>query len=146
MTFGFSRDDINTFLPDYIDEQELLLRDPFQSLDDAGVGQLVEMAVNKGRVDEEGRSKCGICGEHGGDPDSIENCEGRARLRVVLAVPRADRATGCRARQHQGAQGRLVARPAASFARVETTPGCCQSCSPQVAPPVFPRGPRLLRP
>jgi pyruvate,orthophosphate dikinase len=73
MTFGFSRDDINTFLPDYL-RQELLLRDPFQSLDTTGVGQLVEMAVRKGREAKQGL-KCGICGEHGGDPDSIVFCQ-----------------------------------------------------------------------
>ncbi|MEX2091272.1 MAG: pyruvate, phosphate dikinase [Pirellulales bacterium] len=73
MTFGFSRDDINTFLPDYL-KQELLLRDPFQSLDTAGVGQLVEMGVKKGRSVKKDL-KCGICGEHGGDPDSIKFCQ-----------------------------------------------------------------------
>jgi pyruvate,orthophosphate dikinase len=73
MTFGFSRDDINTFLPDYL-KQELLLRDPFQTLDASGVGQLVEMAVRKGRGAKKGL-KCGICGEHGGDPDSIVFCQ-----------------------------------------------------------------------
>jgi pyruvate,orthophosphate dikinase len=72
MTFGFSRDDVNTFLPDYL-KQEILPRDPFQSLDTAGVGQLVEMAVKKGRSARPGL-KCGICGEHGGDPDSIQFC------------------------------------------------------------------------
>jgi pyruvate,orthophosphate dikinase len=69
MTFGFSRDDVNTFLPDYI-RQEILSRDPFQSLDSRGVGQLVEMAVDKGRSIKP-KLKCGVCGEHGGDPDSI---------------------------------------------------------------------------
>ncbi len=73
MTFGFSRDDINTFLPDYL-RQEILLRDPFQSLDVNGVGQLVEMAVKKGRGAKD-KLKCGICGEHGGDPDSIVFCQ-----------------------------------------------------------------------
>jgi pyruvate,orthophosphate dikinase len=73
MTFGFSRDDINTFLPDYL-KGELLLRDPFQTLDSTGVGQLVEMAVQKGRGAKKGL-KCGICGEHGGDPDSIVFCQ-----------------------------------------------------------------------
>ena len=73
MTFGFSRDDINTFLPDYL-KQELLLRDPFQTLDATGVGQLVDMAVKKGRGAKKGL-KCGICGEHGGDPDSIVFCQ-----------------------------------------------------------------------
>jgi pyruvate,orthophosphate dikinase len=73
MTFGYSRDDINTFLPDYLSE-EILPRDPFQSLDTVGVGQLVEMGVRKGRS-VKSKLKCGICGEHGGDPDSIQFCQ-----------------------------------------------------------------------
>jgi pyruvate,orthophosphate dikinase len=72
MTFGFSRDDVNTFLPDYL-KQELLQDDPFQTLDTRGVGQLVQMAVQKGRSTRAGL-KCGICGEHGGDPASIAFC------------------------------------------------------------------------
>ncbi len=72
MTFGFSRDDINSFLPDYL-KQELLDRDPFQTLDVSGVGQLVDMAVTKGRRTKDAL-KCGICGEHGGDPQSINFC------------------------------------------------------------------------
>ncbi|MCH7751160.1 MAG: pyruvate, phosphate dikinase [Planctomycetes bacterium] len=72
MTFGYSRDDINTFLPDYLSE-EILPRDPFESLDTAGVGQLIEMGVKKGRS-VKSNLKCGICGEHGGDPDSIQFC------------------------------------------------------------------------
>jgi pyruvate,orthophosphate dikinase len=73
MTFGYSRDDVNTFLPDYL-KHELLLRDPFQSLDTTGVGQLVAMGVQKGRSVKKDL-KCGICGEHGGDPDSIQFCQ-----------------------------------------------------------------------
>ncbi len=72
MTFGYSRDDVNTFLPDYL-SKEILLTDPFQSLDQTGVGQLVEMAVQKGRKVTKGL-KCGICGEHGGDPSSVVFC------------------------------------------------------------------------
>ncbi len=72
MTFGFSRDDVNTFLPDYLN-QELLPIDPFQTLDAGGVGQLVEMAVKKGRATKKDL-KCGICGEHGGDPKSVFFC------------------------------------------------------------------------
>ena len=72
MTFGYSRDDVNTFLPDYI-KHEILEKDPFQSLDQAGVGQLVDMGVSKGR-DAKKDLKCGICGEHGGDPSSIAFC------------------------------------------------------------------------
>ena len=72
MTFGFSRDDVNSFLPDYL-AQEILPTDPFQSLDVTGVGQLVEMAVKKGRA-VNNKLKRGICGEHGGDPASIKFC------------------------------------------------------------------------
>ncbi len=84
MTFGFSRDDVNTFLPDYL-KAELLPRDPFQSLDVIGVGQLVEMAVEKGRSTKS-KLKCGICGEHGGDPASIAFCH-KAGLDYVSCSP-----------------------------------------------------------
>lgn len=72
MSFGYSRDDVNSFMPDYL-EQEILTDDPFQTLDATGVGQLVDMAVKKGRATKKGL-KCGICGEHGGDPRSIQFC------------------------------------------------------------------------
>jgi pyruvate,orthophosphate dikinase len=72
MTFGYSRDDAGVFLPDYI-KKEILERDPFQSLDVGGVGKLVSMAVKLGRG-VNGELKCGICGEHGGDPKSVEFC------------------------------------------------------------------------
>jgi pyruvate,orthophosphate dikinase len=72
MTFGYSRDDVNTFLPDYL-KKEILVTDPFQSLDTTGVGQLVEMGVKKGRKVRK-KLKVGICGEHGGDPASIAFC------------------------------------------------------------------------
>ncbi len=74
MTFGFSRDDIGTFLPDYLKE-EILPADPFQTLDVGGVGQLIEMAVAKGRGLKP-ELKVGICGEHGGDPKSVWFCHG----------------------------------------------------------------------
>jgi pyruvate,orthophosphate dikinase len=69
MTFGFSRDDIGKFLGIY-QERKILDRDPFQSIDTVGVGQLVAMAVEKGRKTRPD-IKLGICGEHGGDPSSI---------------------------------------------------------------------------
>ncbi len=72
MTYGFSRDDIGSFLPDYT-SKNILPVDPFVSLDQSGVGQLVEMAVNKGRTVKP-RMKLGICGEHGGDPESVKFC------------------------------------------------------------------------
>ena len=70
MTFGFSRDDAGTFLGAYID-QGILERDPFQSLDQQGVGQLVQIGVEKGRSTK-ADLKVGVCGEHGGDPSSID--------------------------------------------------------------------------
>ncbi|WP_430452632.1 pyruvate, phosphate dikinase [Rhodopirellula europaea] len=72
MTFGYSRDDVGGFLPDYI-EAKIVPVDPFQSLDTSGVGQLVEMGVTKGRSIKK-KLKVGICGEHGGDPASIDFC------------------------------------------------------------------------
>ncbi len=72
MTFGFSRDDIGGFLPDYL-EKNILPEDPFQSIDVEGVGQLIAMAVTRGRSVKKDL-KIGICGEHGGDPASIEFC------------------------------------------------------------------------
>ncbi len=72
LTFGYSRDDVNTFLPDYL-RQDLLPGDPFQSLDTSGVGQLVEMGTQKGRATK-ADLKVGICGEHGGDPASVHFC------------------------------------------------------------------------
>jgi pyruvate,orthophosphate dikinase len=72
MTFGYSRDDAGKFLPDYV-EKKILPVDPFRVLDRDGVGKLVEMAVEKGRGANR-KLKVGICGEHGGDPSSIEFC------------------------------------------------------------------------
>ncbi len=72
MTFGFSRDDVGKFVPEYI-EKGILERDPFQVLDQTGVGQLVEMGVRKGRKTNPAL-KVGICGEHGGEPSSVEFC------------------------------------------------------------------------
>jgi pyruvate, orthophosphate dikinase len=77
MTFGFSRDDIKGFMPTYLREK-ILPVDPFQSLDVNGVGQLIEIAVAKGRAARQAKAgehlKIGICGEHGGDPDSVAFC------------------------------------------------------------------------
>jgi pyruvate,orthophosphate dikinase len=74
MTFGYSRDDAGKFLPIYI-EKGLLKNDPFQILDQEGVGQLVEMGTHKGRAANP-KLKVGICGEHGGEPSSVEFCGG----------------------------------------------------------------------
>src|SRR5205085_11384134 len=72
MTFGFSRDDIGGFLGAYL-EQDLLPADPFQTIDKAAVGALMQIAVEKGRKARP-ELKIGICGEHGGDPDSVKFC------------------------------------------------------------------------
>jgi pyruvate,orthophosphate dikinase len=74
MTMGFSRDDAGKFLPDYLD-RGILKNDPFQILDQHGVGLLVEMGVLKGRSTKP-NLKIGICGEHGGEPSSVEFCDG----------------------------------------------------------------------
>jgi pyruvate,orthophosphate dikinase len=72
MTFGYSRDDIASFLPAYL-EKKILSVDPFQVLDQNGVGQLIKMAVEKGRAVRPGM-RTGICGEHGGEPSSVKFC------------------------------------------------------------------------
>ncbi len=72
MTFGYSRDDAGVFLPDYV-RMGILPNDPFQQLDQEGVGQLVEMACKKGRATNPD-IHLGICGEHGGDPSSVAFC------------------------------------------------------------------------
>ena len=84
MTFGFSRDDVNAFLPDYL-EQKVLPVDPFQSLDQDGVGQLVDIAIQKGRATRK-KLKIGICGEHGGDPESVDFCH-RVGMDYVSCSP-----------------------------------------------------------
>ena len=84
MTFGYSRDDIATFLPVYL-EKKILKVDPFQVLDQNGVGQLVNMAVEKGRSVRPDL-KCGICGEHGGEPSSVKFCH-KVGLNYVSCSP-----------------------------------------------------------
>ena len=84
MTLGFSRDDIAKFLPVYLDKG-ILKNDPFQILDRNGVGQLIREAVFKGRSTRESL-KCGICGEHGGEPSSVEFCH-HAGLNYVSCSP-----------------------------------------------------------
>ena len=84
MTYGFSRDDATKFLPYYY-EKQILESDPFARLDQTGVGQLVEMATRKGRSTRSD-IKLGICGEHGGDPSSVEFCH-KLGLNYVSCSP-----------------------------------------------------------
>jgi pyruvate,orthophosphate dikinase len=72
MTYGFSRDDAGTFLPGYI-QKKILPKDPFQTIDKEGVGQLIELGIKRGRKTRP-TLKVGICGEHGGDPESVIFC------------------------------------------------------------------------
>jgi len=84
MGFGYSRDDVGSFLPGYI-QNGILPEDPFQRLDQSGIGQLVEMGIEKGRKTRPDL-KIGICGEHGGDPDSVEFCH-RVGMNYVSCSP-----------------------------------------------------------
>ena len=84
MTFGFSRDDAGKFLGSYYDSK-IYESDPFAKLDQKGVGQLVEMAAKKGRSTNP-TLKMGICGEHGGDPSSVEFCH-KVGLNYVSCSP-----------------------------------------------------------
>jgi pyruvate,orthophosphate dikinase len=84
MAFGYSRDDAGKFLSEYLD-RGILTEDPFQVLDQSGVGQLVEMAVKKGRSTNK-NLKIGICGEHGGEPKSVAFCH-RIGMNYVSCSP-----------------------------------------------------------
>ena len=84
MTFGYSRDDIASFLPTYL-EKKILKVDPFQVLDQKGVGQLIEIAAERGRAVRPDL-KLGICGEHGGEPSSVKFCH-RVGLNYVSCSP-----------------------------------------------------------
>src|SRR5690606_26716839 len=84
MTFGFSRDDMGTFLPAYL-KQGILEKDPFMTLDQSGVGQLVEIGTQRGRSANP-NLKVGICGEHGGDPESVKFCH-RVGMDYVSCSP-----------------------------------------------------------
>jgi len=84
MTFGYSRDDVGKFLPIYL-KAKILPADPFQTLDQSGVGQLVDMGIQRGRS-VRAKLKVGICGEHGGDPASVEFCH-RVGMNYVSCSP-----------------------------------------------------------
>ena len=84
MTFGFSRDDIGSFLPDYLNSK-ILPADPFQTIDQDGVGELMKLGIDRGRSIRK-NLKVGICGEHGGDPDSVKFCH-RIGMNYVSCSP-----------------------------------------------------------
>jgi pyruvate,orthophosphate dikinase len=84
MTFGFSRDDVGSFLPYYL-KKKILKDDPFQTLDQSGVGELIKIAIERGRSVRP-KLKVGICGEHGGDPESVKFCH-RAGMDYVSCSP-----------------------------------------------------------
>jgi pyruvate,orthophosphate dikinase len=84
MGFGFSRDDIGSFLPDYINKR-ILPADPFQTIDQDGIGELIRMGIERGRKTRKDL-KVGICGEHGGDPDSVKFCH-RVGMNYVSCSP-----------------------------------------------------------
>jgi len=84
MTFGFSRDDAGKFLPYYL-SKKILSAEPFQTLDQEGVGQLVDMGIRRGRKTRPDL-KVGICGEHGGDPKSVEFCH-KVKMNYVSCSP-----------------------------------------------------------
>jgi pyruvate,orthophosphate dikinase len=84
MGFGFSRDDIGGFVPDYL-EKKILRDDPFQTIDQEGIGELISLGINRGRMTRP-KLKVGICGEHGGDPDSVKFCH-RVGMNYVSCSP-----------------------------------------------------------
>jgi pyruvate,orthophosphate dikinase len=84
MGFGFSRDDIGAFVPDYV-EKKVLPADPFQILDQEGIGELIEIGIKRGRATRP-HLKVGICGEHGGEPSSVEFCH-RVGMNYVSCSP-----------------------------------------------------------
>ncbi len=84
MTFGFCRDDIGGFLPEYLDKK-ILAADPFQTIDQEGVGQLIEVGIERGRKTRPDL-KIGICGEHGGEASSVEFCH-QVGLNYVSCSP-----------------------------------------------------------
>ncbi|MCK5180356.1 MAG: pyruvate, phosphate dikinase, partial [Candidatus Omnitrophica bacterium] len=121
MTFGYSRDDIGSFLPEYL-EKKILLDDPFASIDVEGVGQLVKAGVERGRATRKDL-KIGVCGEHGGDPDSVKffvsvglNYVSCSPYRVPIA-----RLAAAQAAIEAGSVGKKKAKKAAGKSKAKKT-------------------------
>jgi pyruvate,orthophosphate dikinase len=112
LTFGYSRDDIRGFMPTYLKEKILPI-DPFQSLDVSGVGQLIEIGIAKGRKARKEKAnehlKVGICGEHGGDPDSVVFCH-KAGMDYVSCSPYRVPIARLAAAQAALADGKAISR------------------------------------
>jgi pyruvate,orthophosphate dikinase len=112
MTFGFSRDDIKGFMPTYLREK-ILPVDPFQTLDANGVGQLIEMGVTRGRQSRQAKTgehlKVGICGEHGGDPESVAFCH-KVGMDYVSCSPFRVPVARLAAAQSAIAEGKTISR------------------------------------
>jgi pyruvate,orthophosphate dikinase len=119
-TFGLSRDDAGKFLPEYV-RREILPADPFEKLDQVGVGKLVEMGVTLGRGARKGL-KVGICGEHGGEPSSVEFCH-RTGLDYVSCSPFRIPIARLAAAQAAVKEGKTVSgRPAKAAPKPKSTP------------------------
>jgi hypothetical protein len=124
MTFGFSRDDIGGFLPDYLD-RKILKVDPFQVIDRDSVGVLMRTGIERGRSTKPDL-KVGICGEHGGEPNSVEFCHLVGMDYVSCSPFRADRPPrrGPRADQAPGSSSIPRAIPSTRALRARVSDGC----------------------
>ncbi|MRR09302.1 pyruvate, phosphate dikinase, partial [bacterium] len=119
MGFGFSRDDIGGFVPDYV-EKKILPADPFQILDQEGIGELIAMGIQRGRATRP-HLKVGICGEHGGEPSSVEFCH-RVGMNYVSCSPFRVPIARLALAQAAIKEGKQVAKPAKA-ARTAGKPG-----------------------
>jgi pyruvate,orthophosphate dikinase len=114
MGFGFSRDDTGGFLPRYL-EKGILPADPFQTIDQEGIGELVRMGIDKGRAVKP-NLKIGICGEHGGEPESVKFCHRVGMTYVSCSPYRVPLAKLAAAQEAVADAGKKAARPAAKAA------------------------------
>ena len=105
-TFGISRDDSGKFLNDYVDNK-IFNRDPFVTIDERGVGELIKIAAERGRLEKKSL-KLGICGEHGGDPASIEFCEKtKTELCILFSLQSPSCTSSCSTSLSEGRKNNL---------------------------------------